>query len=89
MNPRLLLLAFVRPQLRELGGRLLSPVVLDEYLLVECTKGMLTSDILLGIVIITEYPLSVVFSICLLGRSGGFDLDCTRHSETDTFTALQ
>lgn len=41
-----------------------------------------TSDILLGMVMITEYPLSVVFSICIRLEYGEFDLNCTGHRQS-------
>ena len=65
-SPRLLPSASAQPPRLMRAGRLLSPISsVSASLRTTIIYGRLpTRDILLGIVMITEYPLSVVFSIC-------------------------
>ena len=77
-----------RPLRQARVTRLLSPVMFVNKMRPSHAEVYLgakrTRDILLGIVMITEYPLSVVFSTCSRKRERVFDLDRASHRQSDT-----
>ena len=74
-HPRLRQSGYERLLHRGLSVLLLSPVLLLDLLLTLISYFQLTSDILSGMVMITEYPLSKVFS--------GYYYQITRHGYLD------
>ena len=83
-SPRQLRWECGRPRRQGRAMQPLSPVTTVSISHIGGTIGGLAKDILLGRVMITEYPLSVVFSICLGHVGGRFDLDRTSHCQTNT-----
>jgi len=62
-------------------GQLLSPGRIIKRDLT--AARFLTKDILLGIVMMTEYPLSMVFNICYIHAHSATYLDCAGHSQSN------